>query len=36
MNVTIKTSLGDITVRLYDETPLYRDNFVKPANGHQI
>ena len=25
----IKTTLGDITVRLYDETPIHRDNFVK-------
>lgn len=31
MKVIIKTSLGDITVRLYDETPLHRDNFVKLA-----
>lgn len=29
--VTIKTSLGDIKVRLYDETPLHRDNFLKLA-----
>ena len=29
--VLIKTSLGDITVRLYDETPLHRDNFLKLA-----
>lgn len=28
-NVTIKTTEGDITVRLYDETPLHRDNFLK-------
>jgi peptidylprolyl isomerase len=27
--VLIKTTLGDITVRLYDETPGHRDNFVK-------
>ena len=27
--VKITTSLGNITVRLYDETPLHRDNFVK-------
>jgi len=27
----IKTSKGDITVRLYDETPLHRDNFLKLA-----
>ena len=31
MKVIIKTSLGDITVRLYDDTPLHRDNFVKLA-----
>ena len=29
MKVKIKTTLGDITVRLYDETPIHRDNFVK-------
>lgn len=29
--VLIKTPLGDITVRLYDETPLHRDNFLKLA-----
>lgn len=27
--VKISTTLGDIVVRLYDETPLHRDNFVK-------
>lgn len=27
--VKIQTTLGDITVRLYDETPLHRDNFLK-------
>jgi peptidyl-prolyl cis-trans isomerase B (cyclophilin B) len=27
--VKISTSLGDITVKLYDETPLHRDNFLK-------
>lgn len=31
MKVRIQTTLGDITVRLYDETPLHRDNFVKLA-----
>ena len=30
-NVIIKTSEGDITVRLYDETPRHRDNFLKLA-----
>ncbi len=29
MKVKIQTTLGDMTVRLYDETPLHRDNFAK-------
>ena len=29
--VLIKTTEGDITVRLYDETPKHRDNFLKLA-----
>ncbi|MDD6008890.1 MAG: peptidylprolyl isomerase [Prevotellaceae bacterium] len=29
--VRINTSMGDIVVRLYDETPKHRDNFVKLA-----
>lgn len=29
--VKISTPLGDITVRLYDETPAHRDNFIKLA-----
>lgn len=29
--VKITTTLGDIVVRLYDETPLHRDNFLKLA-----
>lgn len=29
--VKISTTLGDIIVRLYDETPLHRDNFLKLA-----
>lgn len=29
--VKIHTTLGDIIVRLYDETPLHRDNFLKLA-----
>ena len=29
MDVKIQTTMGDIVVRLYDETPLHRDNFVK-------
>lgn len=31
IRVRIKTSLGDIVVKLYDETPKHRDNFVKLA-----
>jgi cyclophilin family peptidyl-prolyl cis-trans isomerase len=31
--ITFKTTLGDITVRLYDETPLHRDNFIKLINS---
>lgn len=31
MQVRIQTTLGDIIVRLYDETPLHRDNFLKLA-----
>ncbi|MEF9930917.1 MAG: peptidylprolyl isomerase, partial [Bacteroidales bacterium] len=27
--VTINTTLGNIQVKLYDETPLHRDNFLK-------
>ena len=30
--VVIKTSKGDLVVRLYDETPLHRDNFLKLAD----
>lgn len=29
MKIKIQTMLGDIIVRLYDETPIHRDNFVK-------
>lgn len=31
--VLIKTSLGDIKVLLYDDTPLHRDNFLKLVNS---
>lgn len=31
MKAKISTTLGDITVALYDETPLHRDNFAKLA-----
>lgn len=27
--VTIRTTMGDVTVKLYDDTPLHRDNFIK-------
>ena len=29
MKVKIQTMLGDIIVRLYDDTPIHRDNFIK-------
>ncbi len=29
--IRIKTTEGDILVRLYDETPKHRDNFLKLA-----
>ena len=29
MKVKIQTTLGDIVVRLYDETPIHRENFMK-------
>ena len=32
--VLIKTTLGDIKIHLYDETPVHRDNFVKLVNSH--
>lgn len=28
-HITLKTTEGDISVRLYDETPIHRDNFVR-------
>ena len=30
--VSIKTSLGDIKIKLYDGTPIHRDNFIKLIN----
>lgn len=30
--VLIKTTLGNITVKLYNDTPLHRDNFIKLIN----
>ncbi|MDR0962711.1 MAG: peptidylprolyl isomerase [Mediterranea sp.] len=32
INVKIETTLGDIVVKLYNETPLHRDNFIKLAD----
>ena len=32
--VKISTDMGDIIVRLYDQTPKHRDNFIKLANDH--
>jgi cyclophilin family peptidyl-prolyl cis-trans isomerase len=31
MTATIETSLGSMLVKLYDETPIHRDNFIKLA-----
>lgn len=31
---TIETSMGSLTVKLYDETPLHKANFEKLANSH--
>ena len=31
--IVMKTSLGDIKLRLYDETPIHRDNFIKLVNS---
>jgi peptidylprolyl isomerase len=30
--VSVKTTLGDIKIRLYDETPIHRDNFIRLVN----
>lgn len=30
--VDLKTTMGDIKIRLYDDTPLHRDNFIKLVN----
>lgn len=32
--VLIETDMGDITVRLYNETPIHRDNFLKLVKSH--
>ena len=34
VHVLISTSAGDIKIRLYDETPVHRDNFVKLVKLH--
>ncbi|MDR1331163.1 MAG: peptidylprolyl isomerase [Tannerella sp.] len=33
--VEIATSMGKIKVRLYDDTPQHRDNFIRHVNAHQ-
>jgi cyclophilin family peptidyl-prolyl cis-trans isomerase len=30
--VKMKTSMGDVTLALYDDTPIHRDNFIKLVN----
>jgi cyclophilin family peptidyl-prolyl cis-trans isomerase len=32
--IELKTTLGNITLRLYNETPVHRDNFIKLVNSH--
>lgn len=34
INVLIKTTSGDIKIKLYNETPLHRDNFIKLVKNH--
>lgn len=34
--VRIKTDLGECIIKLYNETPLHRDNFVKLAKKHEL
>jgi peptidyl-prolyl cis-trans isomerase B (cyclophilin B) len=33
--VTVRTTMGDVTVRLYDDTPLHRDNFIKLCQSNE-
>lgn len=33
VHVQIKTNMGDITVRLYNETPVHKNNFIKLVNS---
>jgi peptidylprolyl isomerase len=32
--INIQTSSGDIKIKLYDNTPIHRDNFIKLINSH--
>ncbi len=32
--LVLETDMGDITIRLFNETPVYRDNFIKLAREH--
>ena len=34
--VRIKTDMGECIIKLYNETPLHRDNFVKLAKKHEL
>lgn len=34
VKMVMETTMGDIKFRLYDETPLHRDNFIKLAEEH--
>ncbi len=34
IRIKITTDMGEIIVRLYDKTPMHRDNFVKLVNDH--
>jgi len=36
INVLIRTSYGDIKIKLYNETPLHRDNFLKLVKTHYL
>ena len=35
--VTVKTTMGDVTVVLYDDTPLHKENFIRlcQANAYE-
>ena len=33
ITISLKTSLGDIKIKLYDSTPVHRDNFIKLINS---